>query len=1047
MFSGKLLEDILSIESDLEILESVNDSDGWSDIANRMDSLTESLTGLAEFVLADASVRCGVIFGLLCNNVISDAQEAYAHSHRLLSVIVDAAKIEDFDQSEAKEAIAAAELYISDISKANEVSKSEVPEIDPEFIAEIESRVEGVEHTLVSTKEGENDFEYVKAIFREYHTLKGEAGIIGLKELADFWHGIESPIECARDGSLTLSKGIIDSLLELTKYGRIMLKNGLLSDDDMQKVEKLKAQLVAAVELSLANPSSTVTNSSKPLDDNNNNDEIEDDDDFFAEALEADVANEGIIEVTDNIESDAVEESEPEVESEFLPEDNNAFKRVQVDVTKLDELLELVGEVSLVGSHLAGHKALAGIPEISSELQELLRFCRTLGDMAATFRMTSIAPLFKRVQRAGMEAARSVNKRIEFKIEGVDTKVDRLVVERLNEALVHLVRNSVDHGLESQEVRRELGKNAVGEITLKAFRSGADVIVQISDDGQGIDLQNVVETAKNNGLLNKSDELTEGDILSLIFSSGLSTATKVTGLSGRGVGMSVVSEAVDALRGRIEMDNSPGRGVTFSISFPVALAAVEALLVTLGDNIVALPVQSVKETFRVEKNQLSTVEGRGTIINIRGVVVPLINLGEYLSLPGNNDVNEGVVILVDEGGKLAAVLVDDVMETRQVVIRQLEGALKEIKDITGAALLSGREVALVLDMRSIIENTFTASAQEFENVSSHIIGTERQVETVSIGSNAVGMIDFSVDSREDDGTFKRHVFAINAFKTKEFIPVEPLIQIPDVPKGFAGMLSLRDKSIPVMSLDILLGFNKSESRDDDIEKIIVICEFSGVTVGFIVTEVCSVSYISWDDIKPPPHGGTMFSLSYVIGTIELSSLVGYKDIEDVGDVAFVLDFEQIVQSIIDIYGEGHDELGVVQMRKDNNRVLLVEDSPLILRQTAEALEKSGIEVVRAENGLEAQMIIEDYYRLSRKEGKSIFHYLDLILSDIEMPQMDGYSLASFVKNHPDLRLLPFLLHSSLTNDSIVKRAKEVHADGFVPKCDPAQLAESLKKYL
>ena len=1123
MLTDKVSQKISTLSTDLAVGISLNDPQAWEELAEVCSSINTDLINEAEFILSDIVARAKDILEHLSKNQPANIDTEISHLLNLVSILSNAVEDQTYDQALAREVVANTDLFLSDLEDIKESSESEpVIEIDEEFMQEIEGRIERLETMLFDVLEdGCYDKEGCKDIFREFHTLKGEAGILGLTVLSGFWHSVEEQIQDARSGELTFSRDVVDTLLQMVKFGRELLRNGRLSSEQKTEsqsfLDKLNS-LTSASDSMEPDPQSEATDKhtypdsstvetpgiseSEDLATIPEEEEEEEDvaDDFFTmqpdeskseaqstespaafivddlpkESIDNSLSTAGTINLqetdipqknpsqpevkTDNV-SESTTDNPIKEDPEGLPPqrlveekgvETYSLRNVQIEVKKLDELLDIVSEVSLIGSHLSSNTDISSIPAASGDLQDLLRFCRTLNDMASSFRMTPIAPLFHRIQRAANDAARAISKQVNIVLEGQDTKVDRSVIEKLSSALIHLVRNSVGHGIESAGKRRELNKPPAGRLHLSARQAGADIIIEFSDDGSGLDLKRIKQKAISSGCISETDNLKDQEIVNLIFSSGFSTSEAVDGISGRGVGMSIVQQSMDSLRGRIEIDNHPGEGVTFRLRFPVALAAIEALLVTLGDNIIAIPVQSVRETFKLDKEQLSTVEGRGNMVNVRGIIVPLLRMSDFLGIEGNRDVECGVMVLVDEGDKLAAILVDSVMETRQVVIRQLEGQLRDIPEITGCALLSDRQISLVLDTRRIIEKTYIASGSEYSAAGANKAASERKVEIVTIGSNAVGIIDFVVKSRKANGKIRKHKFAINAFKTREFVPVSTLTQVPDMPEGFAGMLLLRKETIPVMSLDTLLNLSPNGSSSDEFEKIIIICEFSGVTVGFIVTEVNSVSYISWDDIAPPPQGGSLISLNYVIGTILMSDIEtsSHQTGEaNTNEITLLLDFEQIVQQVIDLYGDIGDSLSEITLRKDITKILLVEDSPLIRRETARALEEHDIQVIQAGDGLEAQGILEKLYKKSKTEKKSIFNYIDLILSDIEMPRMDGYSLTQFTKEHPDLRLLPVLLHSSLTNDTIVQRAKEVHADGFVPKCDPEKLVEHLKKYI
>ena len=1243
MLNDKVSRKISNLATDLAVAVSLKDPEAWKELSELCASITEDLASQTEFILSDLVNRAEAIFNQLSNKKIVNHDTAISHLTQLINFLCSAAENESYDQAEARELVASTDLYLNDLADAQQVpEESTIPEIDEEFIQEIESRIDSLEGLLFNMMQtSTSSTDNCKSVFREFHTLKGEAGILGLSNLSSFWHSVEDVIQDARSGDIKFNRKALDLLLQMVKLGRdLLLSNKLDNAQEKEAQETLRQLNIAVGNTPVEYQSQEIRSSAQP----NNEEEFEDTADFFAAALKSkdtenfseeatqqtnetsqeeelgkqtqdnntepekpdnqisleesfateekevdhddfftmqpedgyaeyseeteknelnhiareiqqiepreyeidnkttedeaeDIATDlreqkektqiqterddenlpGIAEKTagakttsdsfqiessekpvsepaavkqpateispknepiqstenqrsatrpteektDNIQNNAEQKKYGAVEETGSgntsptekPVDSYSLRNVSIDVKKLDELLDIVSELSLIGSHIANNSEVLNITSATSDLQELQRFCRTLNDMASSFRMTQIAPLFKRIQRAAIDTARAMNKQVDLIIEGKETKVDRIIIERLSAALIHLIRNSVGHGIESADRRREINKSPVGKIRLSARQTGADIVIELGDDGSGLNIAKIREKAINNGLITPETNLKDADIARLIFSSGFSTTDEVNGISGRGVGMSIVQETIDSLRGRIEVDNHIGKGVTFQLRFPVTLAAVEALLVTLGNSILAIPIQSVRETFKLSQEDISTIEGRGQIVNVRGIMVPVISMADFLELPSNSHDNKGgVLVIIDEGEKLAAILVDKVMDTRQVVIRPLEGKLRDIPEITGAALLNNRQISLVLDTRRIIEKTFISSGRAYSDAGAVQVASERKVETVSIGSNAVGIIDFCIRYRTNDGKIKSNTFAINAFKTREFVPAGNLTIVPDMPTGFAGMILLRDDTIPVMALDNLLGMPKAESDSDEFYNIIIICEFSGVTVGFLVSEVNSVSYISWDDINPPPKGGPLFTLKHVIGTILLEVINSKAPAESSNtanneDVAFLLDFEQIVQQVINLYDNIDNSLGEIKLKKDVTTILLAEDSNLIRRETSNALENAGIQVLQAANGLEAQRIIEQLLTKAKEEGKSIFNYLDLILSDIEMPQMDGYSLTMFCKNHPELRLLPVLLHSSLTNDTIVKRAKEVHADGFISKCAPEELATHLSKYL
>ena len=559
--------------------------------------------------------------------------------------------------------------------------------------------------------------------------------------------------------------------------------------------------------------------------------------------------------------------------------------------------------------------------------------------------------------------------------------------------------------------------------------------------------------------------LSPEEIADLVFLPGLSTARKITGLSGRGVGMEIVRESIDSLRGKVEIKTVPGEGSTIRMRFPLTVAAMEGMLIRVGKNVLILPVAQVRECYRAKKEEIGAIEGRGVIVTIRGVVIPVLFLGEEFGFEGDaRNPEDGVLVVVEVGELLTAVLADETLGARQVVIRALDGPLANLPLVVGTAILPDRSIGLVVETSRLTDKVSVAAAKALSEASRKQAAGSREIDTVAIGSNQVGVIDFAVFAPAESGAGRReHVFAINAFKTKEFVQVDELRPLPNAPPGFAGVMLLRNRTIPVVHMGVVLGLMRGDERRSEWEKIVLVCEFAGQTVGFLVARVNRVSYISWSDIMPPPSSGGLIQLDYIVGSILMSKLKGTLSGREPGAaarngggdpggdaarVAFVLDFERIVGNVIQLYGDMGAELGDMGAgHKGGVRILLAEDSPLIRKKTVKALSAAGITVVEAGDGQDAWDKIREIQKEAAARGETIFSHLDLILSDIEMPRMDGYTLTYQLKHDPSLRVLPVLLHSSITNDNMIRRANEVEADGFIPKCDPKELAEQLRRYL
>jgi two-component system chemotaxis sensor kinase CheA len=935
----------------------------------------------------------------------------------------------------AKAEVGAARVFLHDLeagasSEDAEAGQTGDAEAD-EFRQEMLARVDAVEQLLLDLPEGRPAPEAIAGIFREYHTLKGETGILGLKELNAFFHRVESAVEPARNEPVIVTAELTDALVQASDLSRALLGGRTAPGSEACDA------CIGRIESAVASAPVGASPGSEPFqtgEDVAGAEAADADDEFFAAmgtagageplsqpALDPSAAADaGGVDALLAESLEAVEE-EPVAESETM-------QVVPVDVGRIDALLDLVATTAATTSQVVQHPALEGVAdgELAADLTALRRSVGSLQDLAVGLRMTPVRPLFQRLRRAAYDVSRSSRKNIEVVVEGASAEVDRSVIEQLTGGLVHVVRNAIDHGIEPSAERRAAGKPERGRLELSARRQGSDVVLQVSDDGQGLNTERIREQAIAAGLLPPGDRSDPHEVHKLIFHSGLSTAGRVTGTSGRGVGMEAVQTAAEALRGRVDVLSDPGEGTLVKLVLPLALAAIDGLVVRVGDARYVLPVTSVRQSFQPADGDLSTVEGRGRMVRFRNALLPVIDLARELGQETNGAAN--VFVAVEHQNRLAALAVDAVVSTRQVLVRPLEGNLAKVPVVSGSASLDGRRLALVLEPAALLATVSTSSGGELGEVQKR----EGQIETVDIGGNQVGMVDFTLRFSEG-GRTRAARYAINAFKAREFIPDTELTAIPNAPPGFAGMLLLRNQTLPVVDLRTLLGFAASE---EEAGRTLIVCEFGAMTIGIRVSAVNRVHYISWGDIKPPPETGTAAAHSAVVGTILMEE-----------EVVFVLDFEQIVQMVLRLYKDYGASFHGVEQRKTGSRILLVEDSRLVRTRAAEALRAAGLEVLEAANGEEARKILIDLIEEVEGAGGSIFDRLDLVLSDIEMPQMDGYTLTSTIKGHPSLVALPVVLHSSLSNETIVRRAKEVQADGVVGKHDPQILADQLRKYL
>jgi len=381
---------------------------------------------------------------------------------------------------------------------------------------------------------------------------------------------------------------------------------------------------------------------------------------------------------------------------------SQAKPTVRVDLDRIDRLVNLVGELVINQAMLSQSVQEANIPSnspVSQGLEEFMQLTRDIQDSVMMIRAQPVKSLFQRMSRIVREASSAVNKRVRLVTEGENTEVDKTVIERLADPLTHMIRNAVDHGLESREDRIAAGKPEEGLVTLSAAHRSGRVVIEVSDDGNGINRERVRQIAEDKGLIPEGLSMTDTEIDNLLFLPGFSTAKQISDLSGRGVGMDVVRSSIQELGGRITITSEPGRGTTFSISLPLTLAVLDGMVVSAAGETLVVPLGSIVETLSLQDNEIRSVGPGANVLHIRDAFVPLLDLAVALGYRTALETNEGSVVLLitQEDGTRAALVVDKIDEQRQVVIKGLQDSYGHVPGIAAATILGDGQVALILD--------------------------------------------------------------------------------------------------------------------------------------------------------------------------------------------------------------------------------------------------------------------------------------------------------------------------------------------------------------
>ncbi len=380
---------------------------------------------------------------------------------------------------------------------------------------------------------------------------------------------------------------------------------------------------------------------------------------------------------------------------------------VKVDAYRLDQLVDMIGELVIAESMVCQSKELRTIlsTDLTRQVSQLDKITRELQEMAMGLRMVPVRPTFQKMARLVRDVARKTGKEVNFNMQGEDTELDKTVVDRISDPLVHMIRNSVDHGLEANgSIRKAAGKSVSGTVTLRAYHSGGSIHIEISDDGRGLDREAILSKARERNLISDNGEsMPDKEIWQLIFEPGFSTAKQLTEVSGRGVGMDVVRRNIEALRGEIDIHSEAGVGSRFTIKLPLTLAIIDGMVVRVGAERYIIPTLSIVVSVRPKSSELYTIVGAAETMKLQGEIIPLFRLHELFDVSGAvQSPTEGTVVVLENTGKRVGLLIDEILGQQQIVIKALGDSLKGVKGIAGGAIMPDGKVGLILDIADLV---------------------------------------------------------------------------------------------------------------------------------------------------------------------------------------------------------------------------------------------------------------------------------------------------------------------------------------------------------
>jgi len=910
-----------------------------------------------------------------------------------------------------------------------------------DFLVESQENLERLDSEFVMLENDPDNKELLASIFRTIHTIKGSAGFLRLTNLEQVSHHAEDVLAKLRNRSLMLDIDITTALLSAVDCIKSILvhleKTGEEGEHNMEEVVEALKAIVEGKRKPTPNPSQegneptpdpTSTGSGQASQEGNtppnppqggNNiksevSEVREEQEPDAESFVPEVPVES---------SEVQEESQDgdEMTTKEIKEQKIANTmehalssvedtRIHVDLDLLDQMMNLTGELVLARNRVI---QLAGAEEIEPQTfrtvsQRLNGVVSELQEAMLKTRMQPVKKVFGILPRLVRDLSKAHGKEVELRIEGQETELDRTLLETLKDPLTHLVRNAIDHGIEPPEIRRQQGKSATGTITIHAYHEGGQVHIDISDDGAGIDLEPVKNKAIQEGLLSaqRAEEMNERDLLNLVFRPGFSTAATVTNMSGRGVGMDVVKRNLDRIGGTIDLHTETHKGTTVKLRIPITLAIIPVLIVKAADQRFAIPQINLEELVMPQDGDgdgkelgIERIYG-AEVYRLRGELLPLLRLNQVLQLPSSAESNGAGtnIVVVSAGTARFGIIVDDVGDTEEIVVKPLSTHVKQLACYDGATIMGDGKVALIMNVSGL----FTAAQFDLKDMKQLEQAEEEQEEQTLVGSQGdqrQTIVLFRAGKNEYYGVPLAFVVRLEEFSVSQ---IEP--------SGGREVLQYRNEILPLIRLEPYL--NIEAVPDPEMLSLIVFSVEK--RIGLAVNEIINTVEIS-------THIDTeTFQQKGVLGsTIVNGHSVLMLDIHGLIEMAYPSWYKKFFVSKLD------------QTERENIRVLLAEDSPFFLNIEKSYLESAGYQVITAEHGNEALEILEK-------------QPVDVVVTDIDMPYCNGYELTKTIKAREEWQHIPVMAVTALSGEEDRRKGIETGIDEYKIKLERDDVLRSLE---
>ncbi len=880
-----------------------------------------------------------------------------------------------------------------------------------DFLTETNENLGVLDTEIVKLEQNPNDPGLVGSIFRIMHTIKGTCGFLGLPRLEKVAHAGENLLDQIRDGKLIPNEQAVTLILEALDRIKSLLSvleqtEAEPEGDDSDLIKRLNdyasgktpangPPVAAAVPLQALAPAPSA--------------EPEADEHGFVPVPAHKTAA-----VADALAAQKAPAAEPAPAPAPVPapvaakpaakaeqprgeptESAVAASSIRVNVDVLENLMTMVSELVLTRNQLLQILRSQKDSEFSGPLQRLNHVTSELQEGVMKTRMQPIGNAWSKLPRLIRDLSHELGKKIDLQMHGQDTELDRQVLELIKDPLTHLVRNCADHGLERPEERRAAGKPETGRVNLNAFHEGGHIIIEITDDGRGLNIDKIKQKAIQNGVCSEAEAatLTDQQVAQFIFKAGFSTAAVVTSVSGRGVGMDVVRTNIEKIGGTVELKFQRGKGTSFVIKIPLTLAIVSALVVECSGERFAIPQISVLELVRATAGSETTIErvNDSPFLRLRNRLLPLVSLHDMLKLGEDRgvDASESFIVVTQVGTYTFGIMVDRVFDTEEIVVKPVAPILRDISMFSGNTILGDGSVIMILDPNGIAAAS-GESASMGEQAAAAQVDERAKSESQRIallvfraGGQAPKAVPLSLIARleETDAT------------TIEFSDGKPVLQY-------------RGKLMPLVTIDPSYAI-RSEGR----QSILVFADRNR-NMGLLVDEIVDIVEerleVEMNNVRPGMVGSAIIS----------------GKATDVIDTAHYLSL-----AFGDWFGKSDSPFGQTQSR----RLLLVDDSPFFRNLLQPILSVAGYEVTTADTGTQALAMCE--------AGRDF----DIVVSDIEMPGMSGFEFAEALRKIERFRETPVLALSSHTHPQDIERARRVGFTDFIPKLDREGLLASLNE--